>query len=292
MENNKNKYFILKPKFGNLLRSRLETNNILPLIGIYDVFSAALVAKKFEAIFCSGYGFAASYYGLPDEGYITWTDMVAYVERIRAVLPSTHIVVDIDDGYGDPNIAANIACRLERVGASAVILEDQRRPKKCGHLPGKEILAMEEYMPRLKAVLDIRENLFVVARTDTVKMSDGIERAQEFARAGADAILIEGIKDINQLKIIREAIGVDTLLMINLIAGGKTDPVTLGELSELGVNMVNYSTPCLFAAHKAIDDTLDRLIKEDGKLIVKKDDINLEKNNKVLKSMLKSALFR
>ena len=262
------------------------------MFGIYDVFSAALVAKKFEAIFCSGYGFAASYYGLPDEGYITWTDMVAYVERIRAVLPSTHIVVDIDDGYGDPNIAANIACRLERVGASAVILEDQRRPKKCGHLPGKEILAMEEYMPRLKAVLDIRENLFVVARTDTVKMSDGIERAQEFARAGADAILIEGIKDINQLKIIREAIGVDTLLMINLIAGGKTDPVTLGELSELGVNMVNYSTPCLFAAHKAIDDTLDRLIKEDGKLIVKKDDITLEKNNKILKSMLKNALFR
>jgi 2-methylisocitrate lyase-like PEP mutase family enzyme len=283
---------ILKPKFGSLLKNRLDTNNILPLIGIYDVFSAALAAKKFEAIFCSGYGFAASYYGLPDEGYITWTDMVAYVERIRAVLPDTHIVVDIDDGYGDPNIAANITCRLERVGASAVILEDQRRPKRCGHLPGKEILRMDEYMPRLKAVLDIRENLFVVARTDTVEISDGIERAQEFARAGADAILIEGIKDISQLKTIRDAIDSDTLLMINLIAGGKTDPVTLSELSELGVNMVNYSTPCLFSAHKAIDDTLDELLNGDGKLTVKKDDIGLKENNKILKTMLESALSR
>jgi len=279
-----------KASFGDKLRQRLAQGTILPLIGVFDVFSAALAARKCEAIFCSGYGFAASYYGLPDEGFIAWPDMVAYVERVRAVLPDTHIVVDMDDGYGDPNLAANMTRRLERVGASAVILEDQRRPKRCGHLPGKEILELSDYLRRLESVLQVRDRMFVVARTDTQELEEALRRASIFARAGVDAVLVEGITEIGVIPRIREAVGPDVGITVNLIAGGKTGPVTLTELESLGVNLVNYSTPCLFAAHAAINRVLDSLAERDGKLLPDENGVELAVNNQLLKEMLADAL--
>jgi len=276
--------------YGSIIRERILKGGILPLIGVYDVFSAILAAQKFEAIFCSGYGFAASHYGLPDEGFIAWTDMVSYVERIRAVLPKTHIVVDIDDGHGDKNVAAVFAKRLEQVGASSVILEDQRRPKRCGHLPGKEILSLDEYMPRLESVLSTRDELFVIARTDATDLDEGIFRAKEFVRAGADGVLVEGIVKLQDILEIREAIGDNVTLTVNLIAGGKTPPVTLSELQKLGANLVNYSTPCLFSSQKAIEDTLEQLIIQDGKLLSSDGDVDLTSNNQMLKRVLSSNL--
>ena len=276
--------------YGSIIRERILKGGILPLIGVYDVFSAILAAQKFEAIFCSGYGFAASHYGLPDEGFIAWTDMVSYVKRIRAVLPKTHIVVDIDDGHGDQNVASIFARRLEQVGASAVILEDQRRPKRCGHLPGKEILSLDEYMPRLEMVLNTRDELFVIARTDATDLEEGILRAKEFTRAGADGVLVEGIVNLQDIFEIREAVGEHVTLTVNLIAGGKTPPVTLSELNQLGVNLVNYSTPCLFSSQKAIEDTLEKLIKDDGKYLPSEGGVNLASNNKILKEILISTL--
>ena len=82
--------------YGDEFRNELKTNPIVPMIGVYDVFSATLAAQYFSTIFCSGYGFSASYYGLPDEGYIAWSDMVSYIGRIRSILPiNNHIIVDI-----------------------------------------------------------------------------------------------------------------------------------------------------------------------------------------------------
>ena len=138
---------------GEKLRQRLATRNVLPAIGIYDAFSASIAARYFDALFCSGYGFSASYFGLPDEGYITWTDLLHYVEQVRYILPGVHLVVDIDDGHGDANIAVNLVRRLGQIGASAVIFEDQKHPKQCGHLPGKQISDLEDYLSRLRAVL-------------------------------------------------------------------------------------------------------------------------------------------
>jgi 2-methylisocitrate lyase-like PEP mutase family enzyme len=283
----------LKPKnynYGSLMRERIKRNDVLSLIGVYDVFSSILSAQKFEAIFCSGYGFSASYYGLPDEGFIAWTDMVSYVKRIRGVLKETHIVVDIDDGHGDHNVAAIFAKRLEQVGASAVILEDQRRPKQCGHLPGKEIVSLDDYMTKLEAVLNVRDSLFVIARTDSTDLEESIYRAKEFTRAGADGILVEGLTNIEDIAKIREAVGEKVSVVVNLIAGGKTPPVTLNKLSKLGANIVNYSTPCLFSAQKAIESSLDQLLSCDGELKHNKGEVSLLANNKLLKDVLVSTL--
>ena len=281
MANEKNKRI-----YGQLLKARLESNNILPMIGVYDVFSAALVADKFEAIFCSGYGFSASFYGLPDEGFITWNDMLAYVARLRAILDNTHIIVDIDDGYGDPTIASIATKRLEQVGASAVILEDQRRPKKCGHLQGKEILDINEYKERLSAILEVKKDLYIIARTDSNDFEDSIKRVQEYSDLGADAILVEGIKNHNQIPIIREAVPNDTAIVVNLIGGGNTAPINLSQLHEYGVNIVNYSTPCLFAAHGAINESLDKLLLNDGMLKIEDNDVTLKENNTFLKRLI------
>jgi 2-methylisocitrate lyase-like PEP mutase family enzyme len=267
-------------------RHEINQNPIVPMIGVYDVFSAALAAQHFNTIFCSGYGFAASYYGLPDEGYIAWSDMVSYIGRVRSVIPSNkHIVVDIDDGYGDPKLAADVVKRLEHIGASAVIIEDQRRPKKCGHLPGKEILDLDEYLVRLNSVIRARDKIFVIGRTDTPSFEDALHRINEFKKAGVDGILVEGIDDISKIPQIKDTVGDNIAITINLIEGGKTGPVSWSELSRLGVNLVNYSTPCLFAAHGAINKKLQKLKLDNGSLFVEDDSVSLSENNLFLKNL-------
>lgn len=118
---------------GQRMREAVAHRNITPFIGVYDAFSAGIAGKHYDALFVSGFGFAASFYGLPDIGFITWSDMVAFVQRIRTVLPQHHLLVDIDDGYCDPEVACHVVSLLEASGASGVVLEDQKRPRRCGH---------------------------------------------------------------------------------------------------------------------------------------------------------------
>jgi|TARA_Y100000992_G_scaffold79628_1_gene50512 2-methylisocitrate lyase-like PEP mutase family enzyme len=271
-----------KKTYGEKLKSRVRSRRILPVIGVYDVFSAALAAKKFEAIFCSGYGLSASFYGLPDEGFITCNDMVSFVSRLRQKLNSIHIIVDIDEGYGSAESASTAVKMLEQAGASGLILEDQKRPKKCGHLNNKLILDINEYKERLIAVVESNKDLYVIARTDSSDFDIALERVVEYSKMGADAVLIEGITSHAQIPLIRNAINEKVGIAINLIAGGKTEPISMTTLDNFGINIVNYSTPCLFSAHKAINLSLDKLLDNDGMLIVEKDDIALNENSTFL----------
>jgi 2-methylisocitrate lyase-like PEP mutase family enzyme len=250
-------------------------------MGIYDVFSASIAARHFDAVFLSGYGFTSSYYGLPDEGYVTWDDIVDFSARVRSILQSAHVIVDIDDGYGDEKISMNVVRRLEQAGASGVILEDQKRPKKCGHLPGKEVLPTETYLRRLEALLEVRRDLFIVARTDA-SFEEGVVRAQAYAHAGADAVMVEGLTSVDQVKQVRDRIPGDTFLTVNLIRGGKTPPVALSDLDRYGANLVIYSTPCLFPAQQAIEDAMRRMLENDCILDHGHGRIQLGDNNQIL----------
>ena len=247
-------------------RVLVDRDRPVPALGVFDALSATLASKRFDTIFLSGYGFSASHYGLSDVGFITWTDMVDYTSRIRAILPKTFIIVDIDEGYGDPSIASHVVRRLEQAGASAIIMEDQRRPKRCGHLPGKEIIPIDEYLNRLDSVLRTRTSMFVIARTDASSLSEGIQRARSFVDAGADAVMVEGLPSLQAVASVRQALGPSTPLVVNLIAGGKTPACTLQRLGQLGASIVIYSTPCLFKAHEAIDRYLAFLQANDMKL--------------------------
>ena len=250
--------------YGKALRQEIATRRIMCFIGVYDNFSASIAAQHYDGLFISGFGFAASHYGLPDIGFITWSDIVAYMQRVRTILPEHHIIVDIDDGYGDQEVAAHVVSLLEREGASGVILEDQKRPRRCGHYDGKQLLELDQFIDKLEKVLQARKNLFVVARTDSTDQADRLERALAFEQAGADAVLIDGLENLDVLRDISRQL--KRPLMFNQIAGGKSPPCSLSELAEAGVSLVNYSTPCLFTAQEAIDKAMHELKKDDGKL--------------------------
>ena len=250
--------------FGSQLRARVSAGSPLPLIGVYDVFSAVLAAREFEGIFVSGFSVAASHFALPDIGFIAWPDIVDLTRRIRTVLPTHHIMVDVDDGYGDPEVAAHVISLLEAEGASGVVMEDQARPRRCGHYEGKQLLALEEYVAKLEKVLRARRGLFVVARTDAQEYDEVLRRALAFEEAGADAILVEAVRDLETLAALKSR--VRRPLVFNQIAGGKSPSFSWTELRAAGVGLVHYSTPCLFAAQGAIERALRNLRVDDGRL--------------------------
>jgi 2-methylisocitrate lyase-like PEP mutase family enzyme len=195
---------------GSALRSALEDRGQISLIGVYDVFSTTVAQRHFDGIFVSGFGFAASHYGLPD--------IVAFTRRLRTVLPNAHIVVDMDDGYGDPEIAANAALSLEEAGASAIILEDQQRPRKCGHLGEKALLDLDAYLEKLERVLATRNNLFVIARTDAAEPGDMVRRVLASANAGADGVLVDGLESLDVVRSLRELSGHLSIALVNSLA--------------------------------------------------------------------------
>ncbi|GAA2196251.1 isocitrate lyase/PEP mutase family protein [Streptomyces bangladeshensis] len=251
--------------YGNKLREAIAGPGTTPLIGVYDMYSASIAAKHYDGMFVSGFGFAASYYGLPDIGFIAWPDMVAFVQRLRGAFPHHHLLVDIDDGYVDPEVACHVVEGLERIGASGVILEDQKRPRRCGHADGKQVLPLEEYLEKLHKVLETRKDLVVVARTDATDEHDILHRAEQLAATDTDVVLVDGVRSVEWIKRIRKVVG-DKPLLFNQIAGGKSPRLSLGELSDLGVDVAIYSTPCLFAAHEAMDSALADLKAADGRL--------------------------
>lgn len=249
---------------GAALRCELRRRDITAFAGVYDVFSAGLAGRRFDSLFLSGFGFAASYYGLPDVGFIAWPDMLAFVERVRTVLPQHHLLVDIDDGYSDVEVACHVVSRMERAGASGVVLEDQRRPRRCGHFDGKQLLELDEFLVKLERVLATRSEMMVVARTDASDPEDAARRIRAFAGAGADAVLVDGVKDLDVVRWLSTQ--VDCPLTFNQINGGKSPACTQAELRRAGVSLVIYSTPCLFPAQEAIERALDELVADGGRL--------------------------
>ena len=249
---------------GQRMREAVNAGEITPFIGVYDVFSAGVAGRHHDALFLSGFGFAASYYGLPDIGFITWTDIASYVQRIRTVLPQQHLLVDIDDGYTDPEVACHVVSVLEAAGASGVVLEDQKRPRRCGHFDGKQIMELDDYLAKLKQVLATRRELFVIARTDSSDPAEIERRVLAFVEAGADAVLVDGLTSLDTVRHLTAKAA--RPFCFNQIAGGKSPACTLTELREAGVKIAIYSTPCLFAAQAAIDDAMRDLRTADGSL--------------------------
>jgi len=251
-------------KLGEVLKMAQAQERVVPFLGVYDLFSASLAADRFGALFLSGFGLAASAFGLPDVGFIGWGDLTTTTSRLRALLPDHHVLVDIDDGFGDATVASHVARTLERCGASGVVLEDQARPRRCGHLDGKTILPLPEYLVKLEAVLQHRSSMVVVARTDASDRAEILNRVRAFEQAGCDAVLADGIKDLALFAELRQAVRCP--VFCNVIGGGKVPACSRADLARQGVQGLIYSTPCLFAAQEAIERALDGLLDESADL--------------------------
>lgn len=248
---------------GKLLREEISGGAVSPFLGIYDAFSATIAAGYSKNLFYSGFGFAASHYGLPDIGFIGWPDMVNAAWRIRQILPNHKLLVDIDDGYVDTEVTCHVVKQLENMGVAMVMLEDQARPRRCGHYDGKVILPLDQYLEKLNRALAAREKMCILARTDT-SGEDIFRRVEAISKTDADVLLVDGIRSLEVLRDVRKI--TDKPILFNQIAGGKSPRVTLTELQEAGAQLALYSTPCLFAAQTAMHRTLTDILNDDGRL--------------------------
>ena len=152
-----------------------------------------------------------------------------------------------------------------------------KKTKKCDSYTRKDILTIDEYLPRLvESVLKSAPNLFVIARTDVEELEIGIKRIKTFIDNGASFVMLEGIRNIEDLILIRKEIPENIALTVNLINGGQTKSISLKKLKKLGANIAIYSTPCLFSAHYAINKSLKELLDNDGTLSAISDTFTLK----------------
>jgi len=232
--------------------TKLLKDKSKPLVipGVYDAIGAKIVEKVgFEAMFQTGYGTSATLFGMPDYGFIGSTETVDNARRIcRAV--SVPVIVDADTGYGNALSVWKLVRELESAGASGIFLEDQRWPKRCGHMQGKEVVPIDEYAEKLQAALDARsnKNFIIVARTDaraTEGLDKAIERGLYYKKVGADVIFVEAPKTIQEMKKIGSAI--DAPLVANMIEGGATPISSETKLHEMGFKIILYPLSVLFS---------------------------------------------
>ena len=232
------------------LRQLLKRKGPLVIPGVYDAIGAKIVEKSgFSAMFQTGYGTSATLFGMPDYGFIGATETVENARRIcRAV--SVPVIVDADTGYGNALSVWKLVKELEDAGASGMFLEDQRWPKRCGHMQGKEVVPHQEYTEKLQAAVDARssKDFIIVARTDaraTEGLDAAIERGKLNKKNGADVIFIEAPKSIDEMKIIGKSINAP--LVANMIEGGTTPISSATNLSKMGFKIILYPLSILYA---------------------------------------------
>lgn len=239
-------------------RSRLGQRETIPLPGCYDVLSALISEDAgFEAIFLSGYGVAASFLGNPDIGLTTLSETAQLARNVVDAV-NVPVVVDVDDGYGNEENVSRTIYEVESAGVAAIQMEDQISPKRCGHAEGKRVLPMEQYLSKLGAALKARQTpLCIIARTDSTDLDDAILRARKYLDAGADAVIIDGLRSMEVVQRVgREVPGNKQL---NLIFGGKTPILTVDEAQQAGFKILLYSTPALYVVAHALRRYMPRL---------------------------------
>jgi 2-methylisocitrate lyase-like PEP mutase family enzyme len=220
------------------LRALLDREELIVAPGVFDGISAQLAKRtRHVAAYLTGAGVAASGFGLPDIGLVTATEMAERARMLVDVLGEVPLIADADTGYGAPLNVVRTVRQYDAAGVAAIQLEDQAFPKRCGHLPDKQVVDAAVFEQTLAAALDTRsdDDLLVVARTDArapLGLDAAIERANRYAAAGADVIFVEAPQGIDEVE--RIAREVDGPLLINLVQGGMTPIESAAQLQELG----------------------------------------------------------
>jgi 2-methylisocitrate lyase-like PEP mutase family enzyme len=220
------------------LKDLLDKRKLVIAPGVFDGISAQLTKRTGHvAAYMTGAGVAASGFGLPDIGLVTATEMADRVRVITDALGDVPLIADADTGYGATMNVVRTVRSYDAAGVAAIQLEDQVFPKKCGHLPDKQVVDAAVFEQTLAAAVDARsdDNLLVVARTDArapLGLDAAIERANRYAQAGADVIFVEAPQDSAEIE--RIAAEVEAPLLINLVQGGLTPLESASRLQELG----------------------------------------------------------
>ncbi|HLZ25723.1 MAG TPA: isocitrate lyase/PEP mutase family protein [Chloroflexota bacterium] len=245
------------------LRELLAGDELIVAPGVYDGLSARIgAAAGFAALYCSG-GAVARSSGVPDLGLLTMTEVLA---RLREVVDATDlpIIADADTGYGNAVNVVRTVREFERLGAAAIHLEDQMAPKKCGHYAGQLLVSAEEMIQKLRAAVETRRDMLIIARTDArgqAGLDEAIRRGRLYAEAGADLVFVEAPTSLDEIRTIARSISAP--LLINMFEGGRTPLVPAAELAALGYRVMIVPSDLQRAAIKAMQ-VVAATLRRDG----------------------------
>lgn len=247
-----------------LIRNKLERGEFFFAPGIPDMISA-VIAKQlgFDIVYASGFWMTASAHGLPDAGLATYTQMVDRVGTLVRTMNGAAVIADADTGYGGLLNVHHTVRGYEAAGATAIQIEDQQFPKKCGHTPYKRVVPISEMVAKIKVALDARLDPYgtlIIARTDA-RQNEGFEgamqRGEAYAEAGADIIFLEALtSDEEMTKACRR---IRKPMMANMADGGQTPIRSARELERLGYRCAIYPATAALAAAAAVKHSLERL---------------------------------
>jgi 2-methylisocitrate lyase-like PEP mutase family enzyme len=249
------------------LRALLRDEKGVLLPGAADALTARIVEDLgFKAVYLTGAGLTNTHLGLPDLGFMDLSQVTEHVLAIRGVV-ELPLIVDIDTGFGNAINVAHTVRTLEQAGASAVQLEDQHAPKRCGHFQGKELISTEEMVGKIAAAADARrQDMVIIARTDAIAVEGfeaAIDRAGRYIAAGADMTFVEAPETLEDLRAVPGRLTAPQ--MLNMVLGGKTPIVDAAAAGEMGFGLVLYANAALQAAIHGIQTALKEL-KQTGAL--------------------------
>jgi 2-methylisocitrate lyase-like PEP mutase family enzyme len=240
-------------------RSLLAAEGPLILPGAHDALAARLIQRAgFEGFFIGGFGAIGARYGVPDVGLKALGDLSQAVRDIMAAcdLP---VLVDADDGYGDVKNVVHTVHTYERMGVGALFLEDQRWPKRCGHLEGKSVVPIEQAEAKIRAATGERMNAdtFIIARTDAravTGLNDAMRRAERYLKAGADCIFVEALRTVEELERVGKAF---PLQVASPLAGGVSPILRPEEYYRLGFKIVPYGIDLILRITRTMQVALE-----------------------------------
>jgi len=244
------------------LRQLLQRKEILVAPGAHDALSAKIVAKAgFEAVYFTGYGQAASHLGGPDVGLMTMTEMVMRARNFAAAV-DVPVIADGDTGFGNVINVIRTVKEYEAAGVAAIQLEDQVAPKKCGHMIGRQVVAIEEMVGKIKAAVSARldPDFVIIARTDArtnLGIEEALRRGKAFAEAGADVLFIESPESLDEMRLITSSFKIPVLA--NMVEGGRTPLMTAKELQDLGYDLVIFPTSSTYITAQAVTRVMQEL---------------------------------
>jgi len=246
-----------------ILRQSLAKGEFLVIPGVHDMV-ASLLAKKagFDIVYGSGYWLTASCHGLPDAGIATYTEMV---ERMRAVVRTSQaaVIADADTGYGGLLNVHHTVRGYEDAGVTAIQIEDQEFPKKCGHTPGKRCVPTQDMVDKIRVAADARrdkENFLIIARTDSraaLGVDEAMRRLEAYASAGADILFFEAPQSEEEMRQACEAF--DLPMMANMANGGATPILPAEVLKEIGYAFAIYPAMTGLVAAASMEKALRHL---------------------------------
>jgi 2-methylisocitrate lyase-like PEP mutase family enzyme len=258
------------PAHIQALRDMLARDRGVLLPGAPNALAARVIADLgFKAIYLTGAGLTNMHLGLPDLGFMDLSQVADHTMAIRDVV-DLPLIVDADTGFGNAINVTHTVRTLERAGASAIQLEDQHAPKRCGHFAGKELIPAAEMVGKVRAAADARrEGMVIIARTDACAVEGfeaAIDRAQGYIAAGADMTFVEAPETLEDLKAVPKRLGAPQLL--NMVLGGKTPIIEAAEATRIGFALVLYANAALQGAILGMETALkalrDKGVLEEG----------------------------